>query len=811
MIIQTLIISILVCVCWAVGMTSYSNGDDPNTGKGSGPLLVLEGNLYSKNRQADIVVWNIATGVRVRVLNGHSGIVRDILYDPASDCIFSGSSDGTIRQWARSDGTFIRSYGVLSPIHRIGIYGGNVIAASEDRRITKFRISSGSETLRRSFVLADGYPLGLEVYGDYLIALTSAGVIRKLHAGNLTTVGTAIGIGPVNGKELVISGNLIIAAASNGDSFVYDVSTATPTYIRSLTAILASIWSACTFNGQYFTGHDNGQMFQFDIASGNIVRELTPSHTYAVNMMTCSHIHVFSGSDDDVSLRKWSIPENCPSNSQCLADRYNCYAGYQDVNEQCIPCMAGYYKSTAGSGSCIQCPDGQTSTASATVCYNIPRKTTTFSTSRFSTSTFVSKTQSTVSRLSTTISSLRISDSSSPAPAQADILETELPSINSVSLISTVANDASNLFKTENMLSDSTTEMHLFSVIISENANSKSTRKWETRKPSANSLVGKDWLPFKISTLFWLTSIGMLFVIIGLIQICIVRSRRRKLADSTSFSARVSSSLGTVTFEATKSSSALESTSYDLTATANNSGIIAIPSFLECQIGPDFMTKDLVAFGGGGQIYLGHAFLKSLTAYGPSIIVKIVNPQPSSAKGIDGFNQELALLYALSNSPNIVKLLGFCTAPYSILLKRYPLGNIWEWLQRKDIALNVRILHSFAKDIARGVQGIHQNGIIHCDLKPANILIDAVPGSLWPTCVITDFGIARINDSKNMLVPAFRVKVTVGASLQYASPESLAALNSTLQFSSTVTFSTDLYSYAVTLCEIMTRKRAYRK
>ena len=49
-----------------------------------------------------------------------------------------------------------------------------------------------------------------------------------------------------------------------------------------------------------------------------------------------------------------------------------------------------------------------------------------------------------------------------------------------------------------------------------------------------------------------------------------------------------------------------------------------------------------------------------------------------------------------------------------------------------------------AKDIALGLQHIHQRGIIHGDLNPRNVLIKLKPAALPLGCVakIADFGLA---------------------------------------------------------------------
>lgn len=72
----------------------------------------------------------------------------------------------------------------------------------------------------------------------------------------------------------------------------------------------------------------------------------------------------------------------------------------------------------------------------------------------------------------------------------------------------------------------------------------------------------------------------------------------------------------------------------------------------------------------------------------------------------------------------------------------------------------VRIAHLVAT-LARALHYAHEQGVIHCDVKPSNILID---GSGEPH--LTDFGIARLLDQDGQLT-----KSGVIGSPRYMSPE----------------------------------------
>jgi serine/threonine-protein kinase len=94
--------------------------------------------------------------------------------------------------------------------------------------------------------------------------------------------------------------------------------------------------------------------------------------------------------------------------------------------------------------------------------------------------------------------------------------------------------------------------------------------------------------------------------------------------------------------------------------------------------------------------------------------------------------------------------------------------------------------------LAEALHYAHQNQVLHRDIKPANIMFDAPSGELK----ITDFGIARLTDSGRT-----RTGVVLGTP-SFMSPEQLQGRN--------VTGSSDLFSLAVTLFQLLTGQLPFR-
>ena len=116
------------------------------------------------------------------------------------------------------------------------------------------------------------------------------------------------------------------------------------------------------------------------------------------------------------------------------------------------------------------------------------------------------------------------------------------------------------------------------------------------------------------------------------------------------------------------------------------------------------------------------------------------------------------------------------------------LGTILKQDKGQPLELNQAL--QYFKAIASAIGYAHANGVIHCDIKPGNVMIDAGGG-----IYLTDFGIARHTESSN---------TTMGAAGTpgYMAPEQIRA--------EAVSPATDIYSLGVVLYEMFTGQRPFR-
>lgn len=55
---------------------------------------------FATNTSSKIQLWDVVNGESAGELNGHLGIIRALQFSPLSDRLYSGSYDGTIREWS---------------------------------------------------------------------------------------------------------------------------------------------------------------------------------------------------------------------------------------------------------------------------------------------------------------------------------------------------------------------------------------------------------------------------------------------------------------------------------------------------------------------------------------------------------------------------------------------------------------------------------------------------------------------------------------------------------------------------------------
>jgi serine/threonine protein kinase len=108
-------------------------------------------------------------------------------------------------------------------------------------------------------------------------------------------------------------------------------------------------------------------------------------------------------------------------------------------------------------------------------------------------------------------------------------------------------------------------------------------------------------------------------------------------------------------------------------------------------------------------------------------------------------------------------------------------------------AIGAELAAEIGADVADALAYIHGRGVMHRDVKPANILLPAAGNQV---AMLADFGIARIVDESGITSTGLIV-----GTANYLSPEQAAG--------ATLSPATDIYSLGLVLLECLTGKRAF--
>ncbi len=189
-----------------------------------------------------------------------------------------------------------------------------------------------------------------------------------------------------------------------------------------------------------------------------------------------------------------------------------------------------------------------------------------------------------------------------------------------------------------------------------------------------------------------------------------------------------------------------------------------------------------VGGGGMGQVYLAeHAEMRRLVA------VKVL-PVPLTEEPLarERFLREARAAAALDH-PHIIKVFDLNREGRLLyLVMEYLIGVNLQELVARDGPLSVEAAVSVAAQVCHGLAHAHERGLVHRDVKPANVLLDATG-----TAKLLDLGLVRSEADVDSRLTAEYGSAILGTA-DYVAPEQ--AVNS-----STVDDRADLYSLGATL------------
>ena len=203
-----------------------------------------------------------------------------------------------------------------------------------------------------------------------------------------------------------------------------------------------------------------------------------------------------------------------------------------------------------------------------------------------------------------------------------------------------------------------------------------------------------------------------------------------------------------------------------------------------------------IGSGGMGTVYRArHAMLRRATA------IKLLHPERSSEEDVKRFEREVRMTSRLTH-PNTVAVYDYGRTPDGLFYYAMELldgTDLQELVGRHGPMPPARVVH-LLRQIAGALGEAHEIGLIHRDVKPANVIV-CERGRLLDVAKVVDFGLVKALDAGDGGVLAATNAIT-GTPL-YMPPEAVQAPD-------TVDARSDLYALGAVAYFLLTGEPPFR-
>jgi len=175
-------------------------------------------------------------------------------------------------------------------------------------------------------------------------------------------------------------------------------------------------------------------------------------------------------------------------------------------------------------------------------------------------------------------------------------------------------------------------------------------------------------------------------------------------------------------------------------------------------------------------------------ADGRSVIVKTLKPGAAGPSALSRYHHEFSINQSLT-SPYVVRAIGLSEADHRILFEDIEAESLRELIRQGNLGFEQKL--SIAIQLCQALQSIHDEGVIHRDINPSNVVCNPEQEIVR----LIDFGLATLAPRE---YPDSAGITNLTGTLPYVSPEQTGRVNRV------VDYRTDLYSLGATLHELFT-------
>ncbi|KAI3757240.1 hypothetical protein L6452_04774 [Arctium lappa] len=154
------------------------------------------------------------------------------------------------------------------------------------------------------------------------------------------------------------------------------------------------------------------------------------------------------------------------------------------------------------------------------------------------------------------------------------------------------------------------------------------------------------------------------------------------------------------------------------------------------------------------------------------------------------FAQEVYIMRKIRHK-NVVQFIGACTRPPNLYIVTEFMagGSVYDFLHNQKGRFDVPTILKIATHISKGMSYLHENNIIHRDLKSANLLMDENG-----IVKVSDFGVARVQNKSSVMTAET-------GTYRWMAPEVIEHRP--------YDHKADVFSFGVVLWELLTQKLPY--
>jgi hypothetical protein len=217
--------------------------------------------------------------------------------------------------------------------------------------------------------------------------------------------------------------------------------------------------------------------------------------------------------------------------------------------------------------------------------------------------------------------------------------------------------------------------------------------------------------------------------------------------------------------------------------TPDPSGAAQLEALRRATLG-DYDVQGELGQGGMATVYLAHEI-----ALDRKVAIKVMSPALLATAGmVDRFKREARTAASLSH-PHIIPIFavreqGSGGLVYFVM--KFVEGRSLESILRAAGALPLPLVQAVLYQVGAALGYAHRRGVVHRDVKPANIMLDT---DGW--VMVTDFGIAKVSETQGLTMTG----ATIGTPA-YMSPEQCAAKRD-------LTGASDQYSLGIVAYEML--------